>query len=411
LTLGLGPGFEMSRFIEDPGQISAPDPVTVVFDLGRPQSLFEAGISSQYGGQIVNAKLAREREIDGDWGRADAQLVEDGLGSGPYRIVEFLPEEQVVLERFADYWRGWEGVHFDRIVIRVVPENEARVQLLEQGQADIVDNLTPGALDAVADNSDVVLDLSYSNEVNYFILTVDGPLATPEARRALCYAFPYDEVIDGVYRGYGKKAVGPVAEVTRGFAPATFSYETDLVEAKRLLDLAGVAEGTTLDLSAQTGDANIDSAIQLFQANLAEVGISLNVELVDAGTFSSIIFRDVEPSEQPDLMAWYWWPAYNDAWNHLQLQVLCSAQGSAGTNAGYYCNPTVDELMASARDASGAAYDETLAEIQQILSRDDPPAIYFMQRQWPTALRADVAGFAFNPVYIGTYDFWRLGRR
>jgi peptide/nickel transport system substrate-binding protein len=159
------------------------------------------------------------------------------------------------------------------------------------------------------------------------------------------------------------------------------------------------------------GDAADASTVQLFQANLAEIGITLSVETVTFSTLTGVLFRDVEPEEQPNLMQWGWWPAYNDAWSHLQAQVLCSAQGSAGTNAGYYCNPRVDELLTQARDTTDpATYERVLAEVQQILSRDDPPAIYYLQPQWSTVLRRDIQGFAFNPIYVGTFDFFALRR-
>ena len=68
LTLGLAPAFEMYRFLSDPSQISAPDPLTVVFTLDRPQPLFEAAVSSQYGGQIVNTTRLKELEERGGLG-------------------------------------------------------------------------------------------------------------------------------------------------------------------------------------------------------------------------------------------------------------------------------------------------------------------------------------------------------
>jgi peptide/nickel transport system substrate-binding protein len=412
LTLGLAPAFEMFRFLSDPSQISTPDPLTVVFDLGQPQPLFEAGVSSQYGGQIVNTSRLRELESEGDWGHGWAELNQEGLGTGPYRITSFEPGEQLILERFDGYWRDWQDGQFDRVLIRVVPESASRRQLVERGEADIVDGLDPDALAALEQNSDVVVDHSYSTQVDYVIMTVAGPLASPEARRALCYAFPYDDVIEGVYQGYGKRAVGPVAELCRGFASGTFQYQTDLAAAKELLVEAGVAEGTELTLMMDAGDPADDATVQLFQANLGEIGITLSVETVDFGTLTAILFRDVAPEEQPNMMQWGWWPAYNDAWSHLQAQVLCSAQGSAGTNAGYYCNPEVDELLTLARDATDpTAYDKALAEVQQILSRDDPPAIYYLQPQWSTVLRRDIQGFAFNPIYVGTFDFFGLRRQ
>ena len=106
-----------------------------------------------------------------------------------------------------------------------------------------------------------------------------------------------------------------------------------------------------------------------------------------------------------------WWPAYNDAWSHLQAQVLCSAQGSAGTNTGYYCNSRVDELLTQARDATDPdTYGQALAEAQQILTRDDPSAIYYSQPEWTTVLRKGIEGFEFNPINLGTYDLHKLHR-
>src|SRR5680860_848345 len=143
LTLGLGPVGVLTRFVDGPGRITAPDASTVVFDLGSPQPLFESAIASTYGPPIVNASLLREQhEEDGDWGHIWAQTNEEGCGCGPYRITRFEPGIELEMEAYDGYWRGWEGVHFNRVIIRTVPENETRRQLLEQGAADIVDSLT-----------------------------------------------------------------------------------------------------------------------------------------------------------------------------------------------------------------------------------------------------------------------------
>lgn len=411
VTLGLGPSFELGRFIQTPDQVQVVDARTVRFDLGTPQPFFEAAMTSNYGAQIVNANAARAQEADGDWGHVWAQTNAVGMGTGPYQIVDFQPEQQVVMERYDGYWRGWEGSHFDRVIIRVVPESGTRRQLIEQGEVDIVDNMIPEALEAFEQNPDLQMVKNYSTEVDYIILAVAGPLATPEARQAMCWAFPYDEVVSGVYRGYGKRAVGPVAELCYGFNPETFTYTTDLAKAKELLAQAGVAEGTTLTLVQEEGEQNVKSTVQLFQANLAQIGITLEIQSVTHSAFTEYIFRDVTADEQPNMMPWFWWPIYNDAWDHLQLQVLCAAAGSAGTNSGYYCNPRVDDLLNQALTTPDpTAYLAALAEVQQILTRDDPPAIYYLQRQWTNVLRNDITGFVFNPINIGTYDFYRLNR-
>jgi peptide/nickel transport system substrate-binding protein len=250
-----------------------------------------------------------------------------------------------------------------------------------------------------------------STQVVYFVMTMAGPLASPEARQALCHAFPYTEVIDGVYKGNAKQARGPVAEAIRGFSSATPGYTTDLVKAKELLTAAGVAEGTTLTMMLETGLASSNVAAQLFQASLGEIGINVEIQQVDLPTFTSLFYGDAPAEERPNLMWWGWWPDYNDAWNHLYPQISGDAWGSKGANAGFYKNDRVDELMLVARDAPDEeTYLTSLAEIQQIVSAEDPPAVYYAQPKWTTLYRNDVQGVFFNAINIGTYNFWQMSR-
>ncbi len=410
LTLGIGPVGVIRRFVENASQITAPDARTVVFDLGRPQPLFEAAIASTYGPVIVNAKLLRDK--DGEWGHDWAVVNEEGSGSGPYKIVEYTNGVRLVMEKFDGYWRGWEGDHFDRVVIRTVTENETRRQLIETGEADIVDDLTSEALDALKQHPEITVLEQFTTQVQYFYMSVAGPLATPEARQAMCWAFPYDEVIQGVHKGvYAKQARGAVPEVLNGFNPDVFTYTTDLVKAKDLLTQAGVAEGTELTMEIETGDEDIKTEAQLFQANLAEIGIQLKIEQVDLATHTATIYGDASPEDRPNFMSWGWWPDYNDAWNHLDPQIACDKQGSAGSNAGFYCNQRVDELMKQSKDeADLAVYNEALAEVQQIVSRDDPPSIFYAQPLWTTVARKDITNVFINPINIGTFNYWKMSR-
>lgn len=412
LTMGLGPVNVIGRFVSDPKQITAPDATTLVFDLGKPQPIFEAAVAALYGPLIVNAKLAKEHEEDGDWGNAWAQTTTEGMGTGPYVISSFEPGSTLTMERYENYWRGWEGSEFDQIVVRVVEEDASRRELIEQGAVDIIDNLTPEGLQALALNPDVVVDASFSVEVYYLTMTVGGPLEKPEARQAMCAAFPYDEVITGVFKSYAKRAIGPVAELCRGFAPDTPVFQTDLDKAKELFAKAGVAEGTTISLMQESGDQNLNTTTQLFQANLAKIGITLDIQNVDYGTASAMFYGDAPVEDRPSVQASFWWPDYDDAYNHLYPQVDCDSWGSKGSNAGYYCNQQVDTDLETAKDAADdATYMSALADAQKILSVEDPASIYYMQPQWTTVLRKELDGFVFNPIYQGTYDFYSLRRQ
>jgi peptide/nickel transport system substrate-binding protein len=411
LALQLGPFNVVARFVDDPARIKTPDPATVVFDLGAPQPMFESAMAAPYGPYIVNAKRAKTHEVDGDWGHAWMQTNAEGMGTGPYRIAQFEPEQQATLEKYDGYWGGWDGNHFERIVVRVVPEEATLRQLIEQGQIDIVDNLTPEATDALAKNPDLRVDRAYTTSDGYVILTVAGPLETPEARQAMAWAFPYDEVIQGVYNGYAKKGSGPLAELCRGYDPKTFVYSTDLAKAKGLLAKAGVASGTTLSMMVIGADEAAKQMAQVFAANLQQLGLALDIQAVDQSTFISTAYGEAAAADRPNMFPWFWQPDYNDGWNHLWPQVACDAAFGKGSNAGVYCNPKADALLAQAKSAADpVAYQQALSELQNLISRDDPAGIYYVQIQWTTILRRDIAGFFTNPVATGLYDFYRMSR-
>lgn len=412
LTLGLGPVAVLSRFVSDPAKITAPDESTVVFDLGSPQPIFPLAIASTYGPLIANAKLLKEHEADGDWGHVWAQTNAEGAGSGPYRITNFEPGQLLEMERFDDYWRGWDDSHFDKIIVRVVSETETRRQLLEQGDADIVDALSVEAYDALLENPDITILSQFVTRNQYFAMAIAGPLETPAARQAMNFAWPWTEVLEGVYGGRSRQPRGPVPPEIRGHDPETFQYTTDLEQARTLLEAAGVKEGTKLSLAMQTGLDQPKAAAELFQQNLAELGIELSIEVIDLSSYTSIVYGDAGPEERPNFMWWGWWPDYNDAWNHLDPQVSCDAQGSAGSNMGFYCNDRVQELLDTAQNAPDeATYMTAISEIQEILSKDDPPSIYYVESPWVVYFRNDVQGIFINPVNIGTYNYWAMSRK
>lgn len=412
LTLGLGPVNVISRFVSDPAQITAPDAGTLVFDLGSPQPMFEAAASSQYGPLIVNAAAARELDDEGDWGGAVLQIDSSGMGTGPYAITEFEPGSQITLARNESYWGGWKGGEFERIILRVVGEDATRRQLIEQGDVDIIDNLAPEALEALAQNPDVVIDASDTTEVRYFAMAVGGLLESAAARKAMCAAFPYEDVVAGVHKGFGKRAIGPVADLCRGFAPETPVFTTDLEQAKALFAEAGVPEGSTFTLMHDSADEYLKATSQLFQASLAEIGMNVEIQAMDYGAVSAMFYGDAPIEERPSLQAGGWWPDYNDAYNHLYPQVTCDSWGSKGANAGFYCNEQVDADLETAKNApDDATYMKALADAQAILSSDDPAAVYYLQPKWTTVMRSTIEGFVFNPIYQGTYDFYLMRRK
>ena len=78
---------------------------------------------------------------------------------------------------------------------------------------------------------------------------------------------------------------------------------------------------------------------------------------------------------------------------------------------GFYCNDRVQELLDASKNAADETeYQAALSEMQQILSQDDPPAIYYVEPPWSVIFQNDINGVFINPINIGTYNYWAMSR-
>ena len=101
-----------------------------------------------------------------------------------------------------------------------------------------------------------------------------------------------------------------------------------------------------------------------------------------------MIYGDMPAEERPAIVGgWAWWPDYNDPWNQLAPNFLASAMNGGGANAGGYVNDRFEELMAEAEAFTVEdELDTIMLEIQQILTEDDPPAIFYGETKYYTIL-------------------------
>lgn len=409
-ALGLAPANVLGRFIASADQIVAVDERTLQFDLDLPARLFEVAMSAPFGTAIMNVAAAMQHEVDGDLGHAWCQVNSEGLGTGPYRLSAYDPQTSAVLDRFDGYWGGWDGDHFDQVVIRVVAEVETRRELIEQGEVDLVENI---GLDAVADlegNPDLVVDRHTDLTVRYTAITQAEPFLQPEARQALCWAFPYEEVLQGVFLGYAEPAQGAVSSNCAGFSPTTTSFTTDLDKAKALLEQAGIPAGTKIKTVSATGATIVQTIAELYQRNLQEIGLEVEIQIMDYASYVGLVYGDLPAEERPLLFPGFWSPDYDDAWSQLWPLTSCDAWLSG--NAGHYCNDRVEELLTAAQNATDEeTYLQALAEAQQIVAYDDPAGIYFALPEWITVLRGDIGGFALHPVVSSRLDYYAMFRK
>jgi len=411
ITIELGTQFILGSFLPKPDkQIVVEDPQTIRFDLAYPYPHFDLVMAAQYGTGLVSPRVF-EQESTGPTDQGHEFLLSNAVGTGPYMIETLEPGNQVVLVRNPDYWRGWEGEHFDTIIIRSIPEAATRRQLLESGDADIAYAGT--AEDTAAVRSDgrfVVADFK-NLDMTYIILGAYGPLESPEARQAMSYLFPYDDFLDTIMKGTLERGHGPFPDLLFTHDPDVFLYDTDIEKAQQLLDQAGVEPGTELTYEYYTGFGK--EAGLVMQQQLEKVGLKLRLIEKEFSAMNADLTTDRPVSERANMYYWGWWPDFNDPSNYSWVIFNSDAAPDVCPcyNSGYYHNARVDEIIYDGfSETDDAKLTEMMREAQDIMTRQDPPIIPVGQQLDETYFRNDIQGQVFNPLYILTWDYYALSR-
>lgn len=411
IGLSLGTQLILGSFITDPSKdIVVVDPATITYKLNAPTPHFDLVMAAQYGTGIVSPKVFADHST-GSADQGHEWLQANAVGTGPYVLDSLKPNDEVDLVQNPNYWRGWSGRHFRKIVIRQVPESASRRQLLEQGDADTAISGSPDDTDALRAEGFRIGDFK-NLDMTYIVLGAYGALKTPEARQAMNYLFPYDDFLNTVMKRTLVRANGVFPDLLFTHDDHVFTYDTDIDKAKELLNAAGVVPGTTLTYEYFAGFGK--EAGTALQAQLEKVGLHLALKEVDFATMNEDLTTDRPEAERANFYYWGWWPDYNAPSDYAWILFDSAAIPSPDCpcyNAGYYRNATVDTII---NDGFSEADDGKLIasfnQAQDILGHTDPAWIPVGQQLDETSFRPDIQGHSFNPLYIQTWDFYALSR-
>jgi peptide/nickel transport system substrate-binding protein len=164
--------------------IETPDDMTVVIKLNTPQDGFLSAFSNTYSPYMISPKAIKEHEEDGDW--AQGWLRHNMVGTGPYILKSYTQAQQAVFERNPDYWRGWEGDHFERLVVKYIQESTTTRLLIEEGEIDISLFLPDDVVEALDGKPGIRVTDEPSFNLYYIVLpTHVGPTRDVRVRKAI----------------------------------------------------------------------------------------------------------------------------------------------------------------------------------------------------------------------------------
>ncbi|MFN8623442.1 MAG: ABC transporter substrate-binding protein [Chloroflexota bacterium] len=403
-TLGQGAGYIWGPV----KSIEAPDAKTLVFTLDYPAPL-DLIASAQYASYIYDTHAAGE-------GATEDQLVDffkkaGDAGTGPYRIDSWEPGQEFELTLSADpgYWGGWDGSHYDQVVYRVVPEATTAAQLVQSGDVQFVDRLTPQLVDSLRNDDRVQITETPSFQNLVLLLnTASGPLADPKVRAAVAKAVDTQGIATALAGGV-VPTKGVIPPGLLGYSDSLTGTGLDLEGAKKLLEGTGYGPGgERLKLSATiaTGDNDLQLVMTSLKSNLDQLNIDLQV---DATEWQAQWDRakSEDPTARQDIFGMYWWPDYPDPFSWFIS--LFHSEESPNFNLAYYANADMDAaidgiqtLTATDRAAADAAY----VKMQQQLI-DDAVVVSPYVQNYQRVLDSTVGGYVDDPAYaqvVFVYD-------
>lgn len=261
-------------FFTDVDSIAASDPSTVVFNLKTPNAALLAYMAHPNTG-IVSKKIGEAN--------ADLSKKETAIGSGPFKLVEWVPDNFMRFEANKDYYVAGQP-YLDGVRINVVPDESAITAALRTKAADMAIVVDAKVARTIRGETGLVLDAKPSLSYNLlFVNTKRKPFDNLKVRQAIAYAIDRKAIIDAVAFGEGEVA-GPVAPGLTNYALPTSQYPLytrDVAKAKQLLQEANVGPVEFTMLTQTTEPAYAKDIAQLVQAQLAEIGVKMNIQTLE----------------------------------------------------------------------------------------------------------------------------------
>jgi peptide/nickel transport system substrate-binding protein len=408
-SLGKGGSYVLDPVTE----ITALDDHTLRISLKTPLRSFLSALAGEYTpAYVVKPELVKAHEVitekDGekvsDWG--EKYLYDHMLGTGPYRFVRWDHGQQIIIEKFKDYWGGWEDRHFERIIVKYIEEPATVSLMLQRGEADVAFGLTDQIktdMDKMRDKG-VVVYKHPSIETYYIGLNCQkGPTADVRVRKAIAHSFPYEQFVKENLEGHGKVMVGFLPSIFMGFNPNIPTYDYNLDKAKKLLAEAGYPNGGfTIKYVWETGYEWKRPVAEVLQHNLKKLGIKMTIQELNNAAFNALLSN---PDSADHAYGVVWWPGVASPADDFYSICHKNAQAGGGWNWVYYDNPEVNERIDKLDSIlDDKAWYDNVTRIQEILY-EEVPYLCLYESEYRLPMRENVKGFVYNGLNTDTMTF------
>lgn len=315
----------------------------------------------------------------------------DGLiGTGPFKFVSRSAQENIILEKFDDYWG--EGAMVDRVVFKVIENSDTLVMSLRSGAVDISAHLTSTQCSALGDGFQILED--GMDLVQALYLNNDyEPLSDIRVRQALNYAVDRQMILDFVSDGKGSILGSSMyPSFAKYYEDLSAYYTQDIEKAKALMAEAGYENGFDLVIKAPSNyPIHVDTA-QIIAEQLKAINVNVKVDIIEWSTWLSDVYsaRDFQAT-----VVGFDTSAALTAQSMLARFVSTSSKNLINFNSSEY-----DETFAAALAATDEATQISLYKKCQTILAAEAANVYIQEPCDFVAVRNGISGYQFYPLYV-----------
>ncbi|MBX7167016.1 MAG: ABC transporter substrate-binding protein [Pirellulales bacterium] len=374
-------------------EVKAVAPLVVEFRLKEPSAVFEANLA-MFPASIVSPTAVK---------RHGRSFGVNPVGTGPFKFVRWVRQQELVLEANAEHWRGRPQI--DRVVFVPVKEPAVRVKQLDRGEIHLADDLPPAELDALASHPGIRLQEVPGINIGYLAINADKPpLDNLQVREAIWHAINKARFIDVCYAGHAQAALTPVPPTLWGSHPGLKDRAFDVAKAKALIEQAASEASfqlpLTLDLFVMATPRPYLQQPQEAAAFIKEQLRAIGLELRIVTSETSLHFKRLTGGEHQLALAG--WSSDNTDPDNFLYQLLDSdnINDRGGNNICRYRNATVHELLLAAkRERDLDRRKELYFQAQEQIFADAPmvPLVHTTTR---IAQRVELQGYRLHPTAL-----------
>ena len=368
---GLDTGTPLITGFDEIKSVEAPDDKTVVVTLKKPDIEFKAMFTAA----IIPDGNDPTREM---------------IGTGPFKFVSRVPQQNVVLERFADYWGAQPYV--DKVTYKVIDNAETLVMSLKSGSVNLVAHLTSAQVKELG--SDFNINEGTMNLVQAVYLNNKvAPFDNIKVRQALSYALDRQGIMDMLADGKGTAIGSSMYPAFQKYYRADLAdyYKTDIAKAKQLLAEAGYPNGFSMDITVPSNyQPHVDTAT-IVAEQFKQIGVTVNIKNVDWGTWLSDVYNGRK--YQATVVG-------VDAASLTARAMLSRFVSDSASNFTNFSDPEYDKLYAEAAACTDEAKQvELYKQLEEILTKD-AANLYIQDMCDFVAMSRNIQGYAFYPLYV-----------